>query len=920
MTARRSLFLLLPLLALLPTAIHPESDPAPGKPLSDEARRWVESTMASLSTEEKIAQIVFPTYFGGFESTESQEYKDLLARVEKDHIGGFILGTRRNGRGIELSHVYETALLTNQMQRAAKVPLLIGADFERGTVMRVEEGTPFPHAMALGATGRPEDAYAMGRITAIEGRAIGVQWTFAPVADVNSNPDNPIINIRSFGEDPKRVAEYVAQFVRGVEENGGLATAKHFPGHGDTAVDSHLEIPLVKADRARLNALEFVPFEAAIGAGASAVMTGHLAVPSLEPNPDTPATLSERVLTGVLRGELHFEGLVVTDALDMGGVTKGFPPGETAVRALAAGADVLLLSPVTDAALSAVRDAAQSGRIPMSRLDDAVHHLLVAKARLGLYKQREVDLDKLNSVFGRPEFVATAQDIADRGVTVLRNDAGLVPLDPRTTKRIFLLAVSADPDTNPAEPFERELRAQLDAFDSLHVDTRYFRVEESHLPPPESYDLAICALTVRVADRKATVGVPANEAEMVHTLLRAGKPVIMVGLGSPYLMESFPEATTWLAAFSVQDVAQRAAARALLGSFAVSGKLPVSLPVAARPGGLRVGDGMTTAAISLALQPATTELELRLKPVFEHLDRTAEGSPGAFGVLEVAYQGRRIRHTFGRTSVTHEQVGARKPETEEGEYLDPLDWPPVLVTAIARLVQLKQLTLATPLDRILQGVNLSSSRENWRNMTLGQLLEGGSGLEWKWIPPYAAGLPRSNAGSGVPGSASRSYRLNPAGVEELIVSQLTGQEDVYAARELIFTPLGLPYQPNVSRSGIDFEREAELRGDELLEVGQLWLNGGIYGHKRLISRKVMEEFLAPESRGLDVVTPGWRKIPAPGIYHSSKAFGWSSGGGTSLWIDPQHGLAIVLVSGDEARAAGVHDEVFRALGLAKRSE
>ena len=876
MLARRVLLILPLLLAAVASAMHPEDEPGMHKALSAEARRWVDSTMAALSTEEKIAQIVFPTYFGGFESSESQEYKELMARVAQDHIGGFILGTRRNARGIELSHVYETAVLTNQLQRAAKYPLLVGADFERGTVMRVEEGTPFPHAMAVGATGRPEDAYAMGRITAIEGRAIGVPWAFAPVADVNSNPDNPIINIRSFGEDPQRVAEYVSQFVRGVEENGGLATAKHFPGHGDTAVDSHLVLPVVTADRARLNAVEFVPFEAAIRAGASAVMTAHLAVPALEPDPDVPATLSPRVLTGVLRDEMHFEGMVVTDALDMGGVTKGFPPGETAVRALAAGADVLLMSPVTDAALASVRAAVASGRVPMSRLDDAVHHLLEAKARLGLYRQREVDLDRLNSVFRQPEFVATAQDIADRGVTLLRNDHGLVPLDPRTTKRVFLLAVSADPDTNPAEPFERELRAQLDSVDSLHVDTRYFRVEETHLPPPESYDLAICALTVRVADRKATVGLPPNEAELVHALLHAGKPVIMVGLGSPYLIEGFPEASTWLASFSVQDVAERSAARALLGDIGVSGKLPVSLPGAA-PHALRVGDGMTSAPNPLALQPASAELEAALKPVQELLARAASFPPEVGGTLEISHRGQRVRYLFGAKDAGDAQ-NSSDINSASGEVVYGVQSaPPFLLTAIARLVQLKQLALETPLSRILQGVPLSAPQEAWGQLKLEQLLTGGTGIQWKWTP-----ADRAAAGPAGPGPA---LLLGEKGVEGLILTQLTGLSEEDSIRNLVLAPLALS---PVSGTG------TELSSEALTAIGQLWLNGGIYGHKRLFARSVMEQFLTPVEHGSEVLTPGWMKSPAPGNRFSPKAFGWTSRG-ESLWIDPERQVAIALI-------------------------
>ena len=884
MLPRRVLLALPLLLAALPSAMHPEDDHRTLKALSPEARRWVDTTMAALSTGEKIGQIVFPTYFGGFESTESQEYKELMTRVERDHIGGFILGTRRTSRGVELSHVYETAVLTNQLQRAAKYPLLIGADFERGTVMRVEEGTPFPHAMGLGATGRPEDAYAMGRITAIEGRAIGVPWVFAPVADVNSNPDNPIINIRSFGEDPKRVAEYVTQFVRGVEENGGLATAKHFPGHGDTAVDSHLELPLVKADRARLNAVEFVPFEAAIAAGASSVMTAHLAVPALEPSPDTPATFSERVLTGVLRDEMHFDGLVVTDALDMGGVIKGFPPGEAAVRALAAGADVLLLSPVTDAALTAVRDALESGRIPMSRLDDAVHRLLVAKARLGLYQQREVDLDKLNGVFRRPEFVATAQDIADRGVTLLRNDHGLVPLDPRTPKRIFLLAVSADPDTNPAEPFERELRSELDTLDSLHVDTRYFRVEETHLPPGESYDLAICALTVRVADRKATVGLPPNEAELVHSLLHAGKPVIMAGLGSPYLAEGFPEATTWLSAFSIQDVAQRAAARALLGDIGVTGKLPVSLPGAA-PHALHVGDGLNTAAIPLTLQADSGVMEERLRHVFELLDRSVQGGTLRGGVLAVSIQGRQIIHPFGQPN---------GPKLPAAMFVLEFQDMPVLTTAIARLVELKQLSLDTLVSTVLQGSQISPPAEGWRGLTIKQILEHTSKLEM--VPPQAPPLTVALRFADVSASR-RAFPFADSLIELATVGALTGESYLAAAQALIFAPLsGQPVPGAAANSGAELiPPDPEMQARNSLILGQLWMNGGIYAHKRLLSRKTLEQFRVRKQQADAEFTAGWEVASAPGHLFSSGAFGFTVGGGPSLWIDPAHELCVVFL-------------------------
>ncbi len=307
--------------------------------------KWVEKTLKKMSLQEKLGQLLMIYYFGEFTSTASPEYKNLMHQVEENHVGGFIVGTERWPLGIIRSQAYPTAVLANQLQQHAKIPLLVGADFESGTAMRIDEGTAFPSAMAVAAAGNPQDAYTMGKVTALEARAVGVQFIFAPDSDVNINPDNPIINIRSFGEDPKRVAEFVATYVRGVQENGALATAKHFPGHGDVNTDSHLVLPVVSADQARLESVELVPFRAAIDAGVASIMTGHLAVTALEPDTSLPATLSPRISTGLLRDQLGFEGLLVTDALDMAGVTALYPPGEAAVRSILAGSKMLLMPP-----------------------------------------------------------------------------------------------------------------------------------------------------------------------------------------------------------------------------------------------------------------------------------------------------------------------------------------------------------------------------------------------------------------------------------------------------------------------------------------------------------------------------------------------------------------------------------------------
>src|SRR5207302_2592528 len=337
------------------------------KKLSPTAYAWVETTLRKMSVEEKIGQLLFTTYHGSFTATDMAAYRQLLHDVTYLLVGGFINITQGSPLGIVKSQAYPTAVLNNQLQAKSKLPLLSGADFERGTAMRYDEGTSFPTAMAVAAGGNPKDAYTMGKITALEARATGVQWVYAPDSDVNNNPGNPIINTRSFGENPYRVAEFVSAFVKGVEDNGALATAKHFPGHGDTAADSHIDLPVIPANRERLEHLELVPFRAAISVGVDSIMTGHLSVPAIEPDPNTPATLSHNILTGLLRNELGYRGLIVTDAMEMGGITVRYAPGEAAVRAVAAGADCVLMPPVPDAAFEALQAAVKSGRISKER-------------------------------------------------------------------------------------------------------------------------------------------------------------------------------------------------------------------------------------------------------------------------------------------------------------------------------------------------------------------------------------------------------------------------------------------------------------------------------------------------------------------------------------------------------------------------
>src|SRR5580698_5645059 len=408
-------------------------------------------------------------------NTRTREYRKFVHLVGQEHVGGLILVNVTNGRTIAKADPLEAASFINRMQRLAKIPLLVSGDFERGASMRVDATTVFPHAMAFSASRDPNEARMEGEITAKEARALGVQWLFFPDADVNNNPDNPIINIRSYGENPADVSEFVSAFIAGahsVPTARVLTTAKLFPGHGDTATDTHMNLATITGDKPRLEQIEWTPFRAAIQSGTDSIMTAHIAVPALD-EPGIPATLSPKILTGILREELGFKGIVVTDALEMGGIAKGFSVGEAAVRSLLAGADVLLMPPDGEAAIDAVAAAVRSGHISQKTIDESVMRVLTAKAHLGLATNKLVDLEAVHSVVNSPESNAVAQLIADRSVTLVRNQNDFVPLKPSGNTAFFILtegSASVEGQAFALEVRKRSVMANVTILDSRMAD------------------------------------------------------------------------------------------------------------------------------------------------------------------------------------------------------------------------------------------------------------------------------------------------------------------------------------------------------------------------------------------------------------------------------------------------------------------
>lgn len=530
-----------------------------------------------MTLRDEVAQMVMISFTGRPLNTRSKEYRKIEALVRREHVGGMILVNVTEGRLVQKADPLEAAQFIDSMQSKARVPLLISADLERGASMRLDGTTVFPHAMAFTAGGNPGAARFEGEVTAREARAIGINWVFYPVADVNNNPDNPIINIRSFGENPEEVSQYAQAFIAGAHSVPGnyvLTTAKHFPGHGDTATDTHMNLATIPSDRKHLDTVEFVPFRGAISAGVDSIMTAHLAVPALEA-PDIPATLSPVILTSLLRDELGFKGIVITDALEMGGIAKGFSIKEAAVRAVKAGADVLLMPRDPTAVIDAVVDAVHRGDIDRKRIQSSVSRILAAKAKVGVDLNRHVNIRKIPDIINAPENQQRAAEIADRAVTLIKNEANLVPLN-KTAKACFVAMVESH-NGQQGEQFAEELHKSAPGAPLFSISPTEAKSSAPAIlaAPCEVY---VVAAWVSVAAYRGDVALGGDFPELLNNLIATKKPVALVSLGNPYVVRSFPEVAAYMTTFTTVPPAEISAVKAVLGQIPITGKLPVTIP------------------------------------------------------------------------------------------------------------------------------------------------------------------------------------------------------------------------------------------------------------------------------------------------------------------------------------------------------
>jgi len=572
--------------------------------LTRDGEKWAEKTLHRLTLEEKVGQVFMIWCRASFLNVENPEYLQLREAMHKYHVGSFAMTVHVDGPYLLRSEPYEAAELLNRLQSDSKLPLLFAADFERGVSMRLMGTTVFPHAMAFGGDGKMEDAETFGRITAEEARAIGIHWNFFPDADVNSNPANPIINTRSFGEDPKQVGDLVVAYIKGAHEGGMLTTVKHFPGHGDTATDSHLGVASVNVDRDHLDSVELPPFRQAIAAGVDSVMVAHVTVPALDSDPNHVATISPGIVSDLLEKQLGFKGIIVTDALDMAGLTHLFSNniGRAAVEAFKAGNDLLLIPADFPASYNAMVEAVRSGEISRERLDRSVLKILKTKASLGLQDARLVEVNAIASVVGKPANLAFGQRVADEAITLVRDNGKVLPLKSKGTVKAGLpyttqeethnqtvaVLFSDDVRTDSGRAFGREFRGRIPDARVIYVDPRIAAgMSDEVLQAVDEAKTVVAA--VYVVPTAGKVGNTVAMADATGALLRqlldhAAEKTAVVAMGNPYLAADFPKIENYMCTFSNATVSEMAAVAALFGETAIRGHLPVSIPNVAQRG------------------------------------------------------------------------------------------------------------------------------------------------------------------------------------------------------------------------------------------------------------------------------------------------------------------------------------------------
>ena len=896
------------------------------KSISSDPFQWGVKILRQLSLEDKIGQMIMPA----IQASDFKQYtiksKQNFYQSTNIQFGGFIIFE---------GEAYESAILIKNLQTNSKIPLLIGSDFERGANFRIHGTTTLPWNMAIGATQSEQWAYKQGKITAQQAQALGVNWIFAPVVDVNNNPANPVINIRSFGEDPELVSKLGVAFVKGAQAVGVLTTAKHFPGHGDTKIDSHLDLPTIRVSRHRLEKVELAPFKQVIAAGVKTVMTAHLSVPVLDKKPNRPATLSASILEKLLRKQLQFKGLIVSDSMKMEGLTRNYWSGEAAIQAVLAGVDILLDPPNPYVVFQAIFEAVSQGRILKSRINASVKRIFKAKAWLGLNQSRRTNFLSLVEKANTTKIRKEAQEMAEAAVTIVRDSSSKLPLDSRIISSVHLIVVTKNHQFQRATELETQLLARIE---SVQVDQLCSSESSSNLfqvkPSTKQVDLTIVALFTPLITGTGKINFSSKLSNQIRKLIQDKPNLIIVSLGNPYLLSHFPLASSYLCTYSNAEASQIAAVKALFGEIPVEGKLPVSLPgIANRTTGLkRKPLNMTLRKVRSELNSSENKVTQLKKKLALFINNAIQFQTFPGASLAIGFHGNLIIER-GYGKLTYDK---KSPSVKRETIYDLASLTKVIstTTLVMQAYESGKLSLDLPIYHFF----LDFPVQNKHSITINHLLTHSSGLP-SYFPFYKKIQGKENILRKLlsiqpqyqPGCKSLYSDLGFILLGS-ILEKLNGETLDHMANQRIFEPLEMyqtmfrpkpdlrsriaptekdPWRKRLLRGEVHDENAYALGGiaahaglfgtaGDLAIFCQTMLNGGVYNHHRILKKATIKTFTQRQklprssTRALGWDTPS--RESSAGQWLSKGSFGHTGFTGTSLWIDPIRHIFIVLLT------------------------
>lgn len=883
----------------------------------------IELLIKNMTTREKVAQLMVIWARGRFESTDNEYFKRIARIIEKEQIGGIIFSS---------GDIYGQAHLTNRFQQLSQIPLWISQDMETGAAMRIAGTTRFTPAMGVAATGNPQYAYEIGRVTAQESKALGVHQIFAPVLDVNNNPANPVINTRSYSENPYEVADFAEAFVKGAQDHGTIATGKHFPGHGDTSIDSHLALPTITHDYARLDSIELVPYKRVIQAGIKSIMSAHIAFPEIGQSANLPGTLDANILTGLLKDTLGFTGLIVSDALEMSAISRNFSPGDAAVRALDAGIDMLLLPNNLVSAIDAVEKAVEEGKIRMDTLDAAVRKILQLKVEYGVFKQHSIDIESLPGIINPLESRLLSAKIARESITLLRNENDIIPIRPDRFPRVTVIAISDNNNANTGSTFARSIREYHPAVSFYLMDLRTSKEEiDIIIRNARQSDLIIIGTFVYVRTSN-DIELTGRQKQFIQKITDLKKPLVVSSFGNPYAVRDIPRAGVHLLAWASTDQQMEAAAHAIFGASSVSGKLPVTIPPF-----YKYGHGLTIDKSILRVDhPAVTTMNIDSLRVIEDIMQEAiknKTFPG--GVVTVikddiiVYQNAHGYHDYNKMN-----------PVQTTDVFDLASISKILGTTLGvmKLIDDGKLSLD---DRISSFFSEFDTPEK-KDITIYQMLTHVSGL-----PAFRVYVDEIKDKKSLVQAILNEPLINKPGQEYvysdlgiiitgLVIEKISGQSlDVFMDRNF-YAPMGmnmttynpmkrgnwytsriLPteidtiYRHKLIQGEVHDERAYYLEGvaghaglfsnaPDIAKFSSMLLNKGLYGGKRFLNEHTIESFIKRQQplnrRGIGFDMKSIEGFSSAGTKTSINSYGHTGFTGTSLWIDPDRATAIIILT------------------------